>query len=105
VDDEVNHLIEGRIETARQLHNSTKAVQQKLRSEATIRRLWKYVRICERRPISELEFVCGVLIREVLQMMQSRTAHDRQIATLVNQTHALKLIAICHTYVVKARGS
>jgi uncharacterized membrane protein YccC len=47
VDEEVNHLIEGRIETARQLHNSTKAVQQKLRSEVMIRRLWKDARRCE----------------------------------------------------------
>jgi hypothetical protein len=34
-----------------------------------------------RRPISELDFVRGVLIRELLQLIKSRT---RQIATLVN---------------------
>jgi hypothetical protein len=58
-----------------------------------------------KRPISGLEFVREVLIREVLQMMQSKIAHNRQIATLVDQTHALKVIAICDTYVVKVRGS
>jgi hypothetical protein len=67
--------------------------------------LWENVRICEQEADQRTRVRTRVFIREVLQMIQSKTAHNRQIATLVDQAHALELIAICHTYVVKVRGS